>query len=204
MGLPLTSETAKMLTFWVKIRLKHDFSDKPYVSNLFKGLESVKVLNGEREKVRGSRFAERCVLDAVTFDLGKSKYVDFLGENAIKTWILKQLNVGNLSEGLKSVNESIEERERVRGSRSAKRCVLDALILTLKTAKNIFLWKCSKTWLDKPIVGTLSNGLESVNKSIGERKKVRGSKYARRYVLDAWTLDLKNSKKIIFLCVKIG
>ena len=85
MRLPLTSEKAKMLTFCVKMQLKHDFSDKPYVSNLFKGLESVKVFHREREKVRRSRFAKRCVLDAVTFDLRNSKYVDFLGENAIKT-----------------------------------------------------------------------------------------------------------------------
>ena len=38
----------------------------------------------ERERVRGSRSAKRCVLDALTFDLGNGKNVDFVCENAIK------------------------------------------------------------------------------------------------------------------------
>ena len=63
------------------------FFDKPYVGNLFKGLESAEVFNGEREKVRGSRFAKGCVLEAFTFDLRNGKNVDFLCENPIKTLI---------------------------------------------------------------------------------------------------------------------
>ena len=55
--------------------------------------------------------------------------------------------------------------------------------------------------LDKPYVGNLTKGLESVGESNKERKKVRGIKITRPCVLDALIFDLQNIKNGDFFCI---
>ena len=84
--------------------------------------------NVERERVGGSRFAKPCVLDPLTFDLQNGKNDDFVCENAIKPDFSDKPKVGNLSKGLDDLKESNVERERVRGSKFGKFCVLNARV----------------------------------------------------------------------------
>ena len=56
MCLSRTSEKAKISISLRENKIKHAFSDKPYVGYLSKGLVSVGESNGKRDKVRERRF----------------------------------------------------------------------------------------------------------------------------------------------------
>ena len=73
--------------FFVWKRNKHDFWNKPNVGNLSNGLENMSESNMKRERVRRSRFTNRCVLDVLTFDLQNGKIVAFLVSRCYKTWL---------------------------------------------------------------------------------------------------------------------
>ena len=82
--------------------------------------------------------------------------------------------------GLESVNKNIGEREKVKGSRCARHYVLDALNFDLQYGQNVdflCLDMIKHDFSYKPSVGNLSKGLESVEDSDRERKKVRGRRF---------------------------
>ena len=104
----------------------------------------MKESSGEREKVRGSRFARQSVLHALIFDSKNDRNVNFLRKNAIKHDFLDKPNVGNLSEGLESVNESICERQKVGLSKyDVNFLLLERNVITFITS-TVIRNKCSR------------------------------------------------------------
>ena len=57
------------------------------------------------------------------------------------------------------------------------------------------------TVLDKPCVGNLSKGLETVREGDGKREKVRERRFTRKCVSDALIFYSKNSENGDFLCI---
>ena len=94
------------------------------------------------------------------------------------------------------------EREKARGIRFTRHCIWD-LQRTSKQQKCSFFYKnvIKHVFWDKPYVGNLPKGLESVNESNGERKKVKWIRFSGCCVSDALIFDLRNNKNVHFLCI---
>ena len=102
------------------------------------------------------------------------------------------------------MGESNKERNKVRGIKITRSFASDALIFDLQNIKNgdFFVYKCDKNdYSDKPYVGNLTKGLQSVEENNREREKVRARRFTQHCVSDALIFDLQNSKNVEFLCI---